>query len=249
MDNNISTWQTIQMRNYVKEIKKNFTKAKPTDWAILLNIVFLLVVFLLDKIYDSSTISKKVWIGILVVCLSIPSLVIIMSSQKTKSENRRKKLVLPPKEIVTLFDDEICYKLMSSISFCTLLKDMKTISSKYESSLWEFYFTEALYYLNKSISLLSITSNNLSEAVFPDQEAGTEKLSITRLENACDLIQNIYEDIIATSNKMIEQLGKNGVSVETQIATAKYYHSSFTEFYKRVEEISSSIQSADRRCN
>ena len=126
---------------------------------------------------------------------------------------------------------------------------MKTISCKEEASLWEFYFTEALYYLNKSISLLSIISNNLSEAVSPDQEAGTEKLSIARLENVSDLIQEIYEDIILTSNMMKGQLDKYGVSVETQIATARFYHSSFTEFCKRVEKISSSIQLEDCRCN
>lgn len=242
MDKNINTWQTIQMRNYIKEIKNGLAKAKSTDWAILINVVCMLSAFLLDKIFVEITVPRYAWEIILFGSIIFTILIVIVDHNKSKNEASVRRSVLPPREIVSLFDDEVCYKLMSAVSFTRSFKNMGVIRSKEDALLWEFYFTEALYYLEKSVSLLFVMENNLSEVVSMDSDAGIEKLSIARLKNACELISETYDSIMVTAKAMGSQLAQYDVCVETQCKTAQEYRSSFFDFYGRVERLEKNVK-------
>ena len=116
---NINDWQTIQTRNYVKRIKESVVVSKPTDWAITIDIFLLFVAFLLDRIFADSPngISRCTWIVIFAVGVILTLVPILITSLRN---TRLKKLqrILPPNEtIVTAFDEEVCYKLMSAVSF------------------------------------------------------------------------------------------------------------------------------------
>ena len=239
---NINDWQTIQTRNYVKEIKDSITKVKSTDWAVFFDVLLLLIAFLLDKIFDDSKLSKGIWIGLLII-VGFGSIVFFYTERKRiKQKERTEKYILPPKEIVALFDDEVCYKIMSAISFLDHLKSTITIKDKEAAVLTEFYCTETLYYANKSVSLLVLISSNLSNAVSLDSDAGPEKISINRLENICRLINTIYDDTLWTITNAQVLLMNYNITMAAQVETSQMYRQAFTDFETQVNTIKKALE-------
>lgn len=234
---NINDWQTIQTRNYVKEIKESITRVKSTDWAVLIDVLLLLIAFLLDKIFDNSTLSRGIWIGLLIIGVAGSGVFFFIERQRLRQKQRTNKFILPPKEIVALFDDEVCYKLMSAVSFLDHLKSTITINDKETAVLTEFYCTETLYYTNKSVSLLVLISSNLSNAVSLDSDAGPEKISISRLENTCRLLNTIYDDTLSAINRTKASLKNYNITLDAQVQTSQMYRQGFVDFETQVSTL------------
>ena len=198
-DININDWQTIQTRNYVKRIKESVAASKPTDWAITLDIFLLFISFTLDRIFSDSPICipRYIWIIILATGLLF-TIGIILISQMKKAHIEYLRKILPPYDvIVTAFDEEVCYKLMSAVSFVDNLQSLKK-SSKFstdmDKSLGRFYYSEVIYYLNKAIDILKQYESSLSDVlVLEGNENGTKKIGVGRVENVCELIDSIYD--------------------------------------------------------
>ena len=195
---NINDWQTIQTRNYVKKIKESISSAKATDWAIVIDIFLLLVSFLLDKIYEESEIPKCVW-SILLLAGIFSTIIVLGIFQIRKARIERLIKILPShEEIVASFDEEVCYKLMSAVSFLDNLKALnieKKDSSDLDRSLAIFYYSEVIYYLNKAISILFSCSKSLTDVLTLISVDTTPQIAVERVENVCELVDAIYAEL------------------------------------------------------
>ena len=204
---NINDWQTIQTRNYVKKIKELLSNPQAAELAIFVDVALLLFSFLLERIFENSRISTYIWIIILILGLGLSCYIIISAIVKQKIVEKYSDQLLPYDEIIALFDDEVCYKLMSALSFCEQLENLSITSptNKCEPSLAIFYDLEATYYLNKAISILGAIKASLSDIISYDENTISSNgiLSYDRIENVCDLIESIQKRL----NSSITSLG------------------------------------------
>ena len=196
----INDWQTIQTRNYIKRIKESTTVSKASDWAIVLDVFLLFVSFLLDRLFaDSPTyVPRYIWLIILFLGFILTGGIILFSRIKKRHLDYLQKILPPYETIVTAFDEEVCYKLMSAASFVDNLQSLfnqkpaKPFSNMGEP-LKKFYYSEVIYYLNKAIDILAQYQASLSNILVLDgSETSTKKIDIGRMENVCELIDSIY---------------------------------------------------------
>lgn len=206
----INDWQTIQTRNYVKKIKESLSTPQATEIAIIVDVVLILFSFLLGKIFEDTKISNVTWLIIMAAGLIIPGGLILKAYSKKRKADKYSNQILPYDEIIALFDDEICYKLMSALSFS---KQLETLSSgagiiNVEPSLAIFYDLEATYYLNKAISILGTIKASLSDIISFDESFSTSDgiLSYDRLQNACELIKSIRSQLTTSINSLSKRM-------------------------------------------
>lgn len=211
---NINDWKTIQLQNDVKYIKRNSIRSSAANWSLVVDVFLLLLAFVLDNIFSESTEQtyNLVWIVIAFLGVLIPIIITVVEFIKLKHHERISRIIMNSKDIVSMFDDEICYLIMSAETFYTNLKELTTkIHDRQNALLAEFYFIETEYYLNKSVNLILRMENNLS-SVIDEADITKSRISKRRLNNSINLIACIYEELFSlealfssdnTKNKLV----------------------------------------------
>lgn len=193
---NINDWKIIQMRNDVKYIKRHAVGNNAAGWSLVIDVFLVLLAFTLDRIFsDSSTETiSAMWIAIAVGGLFIPAGLFIWETIKVRRIEKISRRVINVKELVAIFDDEICYMIMSAETFNKSIKEMKIINSRQAALLLEFNVIEAEYYLNKAVQLILKMDNNLI-AVLDEDDLTKNHISRARLVNAIRLLASFYEEL------------------------------------------------------
>lgn len=167
----VNDWQTIQTRKDTRSIRKSISYNRAVDLSVLVELFLLIVGFCLDNIFGSESLPDSVWIILSIIAILIPSSIFLIVWLVRVQKVESLKQVHDVREMITMFDDELCYYVMTASSFFesiidnkstaitapnytpdTKSLDMTTINSK----LQEFYYIEASYYLNKSVNVLCL---------------------------------------------------------------------------------------------
>lgn len=241
----INDWQTLQTRKEIQNIRKTMAENKTASWTIVIELILVLAGFFLNNIFptpaavavfDSTTgqiISQTTnsgvnwpWVTLSVLALGIPLVIAIRTFVKKKREEAREKLVRNTHEMITKFDDEVCYYIMTADSFIeamnNLQKDFAPVDNaayvaeseqntgKPDDEMYSFYQIEASYYLNKSAFILNLMENNLKNLV--EKKDGTDnshgqKISYFRFNNVLTIMRDMYLKLGVN----VEQIDKEGV--------------------------------------
>ena len=218
---NINDWKVIQMQNDVKYIKRNTMHKNAANWSLVIDVFLVLLSFVLDRIFEDKEITSCLWIVIAISGVAIPLILVTIETVKIKRTEKISLRVMNSRELVKMFDDEICYMIMSAESFANSLKNTEKIDSRQKALLFEFYVIETEYYLNKAVYLLLKMDNNLS-AVIDDSNIVENHISRERLINAVSLIASIYEALFNSSQDQTSILNKFSVNVNLTNSMENY---------------------------
>lgn len=231
---NINDWKVIQMQNDVKYIKRNTMHKNAANWSLVIDVFLVLLAFVLDRIFGDEEITNYLWVIIAIIGVVVPLLLVVIEAVKIKRTEEISLRVLNTKELVKIFDDEICYMIMSAESFINSLKNTHEIDSRQKALLFEFYVIETEYYLNKAVYLLLKMDNNLS-GVIDDNNIVYNHITKERIINAISLIASIYEELFSFTDKKNTVL--NSFSVRINLDHSMESYKSLQEFADRKKDM------------
>lgn len=232
---NINDWKTIQTRNDIKYIKRKLTGSSAASWSLVFDVFLLLLSFVLDNIYEDRCRTNIVWVIIAILGAALPVLFFFIGFFNSKRKESISRKVTNARELVDLFDDEICYLIMSAESFCNSLKSSQdSVDSRQKALLQEFFFIETGYYLNKAVTLILKMDNNLSVVVHEDDIANN-RISKKRLVNAICLIASIYDELFQSIQMQKDKL--EGFSVYLDSATLYMCYTELKQFARERSDV------------
>lgn len=200
----INDWLTLQTRKDLTFIRRNL-EHESVNYAIFADLFIALFSFVLDHILrtvDANTglveqISPSwLWIVTAILLVAVPAIIFIFSYRKKKKYQSDEKMVMPVEYLVDLFDNEICYNVMTADSMRDHMLDE---SESIEKEIQQFYFIEALYYANKTSTQLNRFKNQGRNAIRAGDSI--EGVSFIRFRNVCEIIMNIYKALNDFSTK------------------------------------------------
>lgn len=226
---NINDWKLIQMRNDVKYIKRRAMGNNAASWSLVVDVFLVLLAFVLDRFFSDSNVDNIniLWVIIGIVGVIIPVSLFFAETIRAKKAEKISLRVRNAKELVAVFDDEICYMIMSADEFNKNLKKIETNDSRQTALLLEFYIIEAEYYLNKAVQLLLGMDNNL-KAVLDDNDLTRNHISKARLVNAISLLASFYEELFDFYKKKSDMMNQNLVHID--LSTMRGCYESLKEF-------------------
>lgn len=193
----LNDWLTLQTRKDISLLRRSL-KHEPIRIAILIDVGIAVVSTCLDNIYSSkdnaSNSPSVLWWIIVAATLLVTIGGIYLSIRFEKKKVLDRKVSPPIAELVDLFDNEVCYNIMTADSMDDhLILDEKTGKIKSDDEVQKFYFIEACYYLNKAIGQLFRFKVLGKEAIFRE-EIGSG-ISMMRFKNVCSIIQSNYQHL------------------------------------------------------
>ena len=231
---NINDWKIIQMRNDLKFIKRNAIRNNAANWSLVVELFLVLLAFVLDRSVADSQKVNTIWGVIAAGAIIIPLVLFMIESIKIKHAEEVSRRVLNTKELVEIFDDEICYMIMSAESFSKNLSFCSTVDSRQTALLLEFYTIEIGYYLNKAVRLLLKMDNNLT-GVLDTKNLTHNHISKVRLINSIRLIVSIYQDLFEFSESKTDILKEYSVVLDP--SDEKAHYQSLKDFVERKQHL------------
>ena len=231
---NINDWKVIQMRNDVKYIKRNIMGNSAANWSLVVDVFLVLLAFVLDQIFGETEGFNVWWVIIATAGVLLPLAFFVAEVIVIKRRERISRRVLNTKELVQMFDDEICYMIMSAETFNKNLKVTDKIDSQQSALLIEFHAIEVSYYLNKAVHLILKMDNNLTE-VLDEDDITKNHISKERLVNSIRLIASLYEELFAFAETKSADLAKFSVALKLKDAKEKY--NSLKKFVDRKKKL------------
>lgn len=200
------------------------------NWSLVVDVLLLLLAFVLDRIFGDAEGFNIWWAVIAVGGVIIPLLLFAIEAIRNRRLERISRRVLNAKELVQMFDDEICYMIMSAETFNKNLKKTEEIKSQQTALLLEFYTIEVSYYLNKAVHLILKMDNNLT-GVLDEDDVTKNHISKSRLINSIRLIASVYEELFDFASSKSKELANYSVVLDLSETKTKY--ESLKEFVKR----------------
>lgn len=123
------------------------------------------------------------------------------------------------KEFLDAFDNEIVYYTLISESYCSMLAEALASKEAHASAIPEdmihFYYIQASYYFQKTITELSSINNIADKVLSSNANDVIEKklISLPRYKNVKKLLEIIYNDI-ETNKSLIKGLDTNELIIE-----------------------------------
>lgn len=231
---NINDWKIIQMRNDVKYIKRKALGNNAANWSLVVDVFLVLLAFVLDRSAGKQETPQIFWTIIAICGIIIPIVFLTVEKIKIKRTEEISRRVLNTKELVDMFDDEICYMIMSAETFNKKLQNYSTVDSRQGALMLEFYAIEVEYYLNKAVQLLLKMDNNLT-GVLDTKDITQNHISKIRLINSISLIVSIYKELFDFEEQQKETLHK--YSVLFDLTDSKKYYNALKDFAERSKDL------------
>lgn len=229
-----NNWQEFVTQKYIKNIYEKISKKDYTKTFILADLFFLVLGIVLDRLYDlfSDEFMSRYLTILLVVLLVITILKFINIIFKQINKFIKWKNVSlvkdTPDEMKIIFNDIICYDIITSKSYSNLMQS-KCIDSNEKF----YYYIECSYYRNKVIKQLFLMIQSISDIFSEnsDEIFYYNKISIARLEN----IIKIVKDISNSLDDCTDISNDNDLSLIKE-ENDRYYHN-FIEFERKCKEV------------
>lgn len=200
----INDWQAIQSRKEIQNIRRLIRTEKAASWSIVFEVALLITGFCLDNVFSETQKTNGLWIAVSSVAVIVPILVFIAEVVIQKRKRNALKQVRDVHEIINMFDDEVCYYVMTAGSFLDtkigVAKNHTNETGTDCRELRRFYIIEASYYLNKSVGILGLMKNNLGNIVErmdlnSDRIPSVSQISFYRFQNTVLLMSCMYQNI------------------------------------------------------
>ena len=184
-------WQSFSLKKDIEIISKKIKNSNAIQLSFFAEISLVVLGAALANIISGNQIF---WIVISILSF-IPALFLIIKAVRQKyRESRTGNDMVRPKDFIDSFDNSICYYVLMSKSYYSML--MKSIHGKKKISIdvQRFYYIEASYYMNKAIAELSPIVKIADKVLTKDTNQVIEKrmISIARYHNIKNLLKTIY---------------------------------------------------------
>ena len=196
----VNDWLTLQTRKDLTYIRRNL-EHKTINYAIFADLFIAFLSFVLDHalwpVSDAKTCTAEelapswYWICTALLLAVVPVIIFINSYIHKRQHLTDMKMVMPVEYLINLFDNEICYNVMTADSMRDHFLDS---SVDLENVIKKFYFIETLYYVNKTIAHLYYFKNQGQNAIHTKNTL--DGISYIRFKNACEIVYNIYTALL-----------------------------------------------------
>lgn len=211
----INDWQTIQSRKEIQNIRRIVSSDKSINWSIVFELFLIFLGFCVDNIWGKEDAPDWLWIILSIIGFVVPLGVFCYGRYSQKEKKESEKQVRAVHEMITMFDDELCYYVMTAGSLLDSKPDDSVTHGNDENELLRFYFIEASYYLNKSVSILYLMLNNFENLIEPcgaQNMYHNSKIAFYRFQNVLLLMSTMYKKIdtqLSNCDNMHEVLTEN----------------------------------------
>ena len=201
MNNKVNEWQELSLKKDIEKILRYLKKKRKTELFLSVEATIALLTLYLD-VFDKK--DASVMRTIIFVIIVLITTITIIYYLKTKIESLKNKYKtynsFSMHELVDLFDNDICYCIMTANSYYEMLKN---VSAGQNNNIFEFYYIETWYYINK-------TKYQLQRMIYkekdiftndPNQIVNKNMISLTRLLNIIALIESLQNEIESLTKK------------------------------------------------
>lgn len=197
----VNDWLTLQTRKDLTYIRRDLEHGS-INHAIFADLFIALFAFVMDHvlwtIVDPNTGAVEqatpslYWIGTAVLLIIVPAIIFLCNYLKRNRYQADVKMVMPVDYLVDLFDNEICYNVMTADS---MRDHMLNANGSIREEIQKFYYIEALYYANKATTQLYHFKNQGQKAI--QTSTSFEGVAYVRFQNVCEIVFMIYKELVA----------------------------------------------------
>lgn len=223
----INDWQIIQTRKELQTIRRRLKDEKAANTVIITELMLVVVGFCLNNTTAGQVSINLPWIIIAGIAIILAILLPAIRWCRNRMKKNRLKLIKDPHEVISLFDDELCYYVMTALSFLeaqpSTISGLDTPSHTQKHEVEMFYYIEASYYLNKCVMILNLMRNNWGNLVEKNEDTqfhDSSKISFYRFKNTITLLAQSYIQINHVCNQHTppnERMLKENHSYMTQL--------------------------------
>ncbi|MDF2589432.1 MAG: hypothetical protein K0S41_3273 [Anaerocolumna sp.] len=202
---NATEWQSFSIKKDIESINKNTKRSEEIQLTAMIEICLSLLSVAGSFIFDGEHIN--IYWSIVAIALAIAPLIWIIRILFSFISSRIKpgKDLMNKKDLIDIFDNEVCYYVMMAESYYQMyLENKDQNDNSKDVDIRRFYLIESCYYLEKTIQELSLMANS-PKRVFSnnvDEIYYYKKVSISRLIN----ILNIIKSLLALIEDSVEYI-------------------------------------------
>jgi hypothetical protein len=191
---NATEWQSFSIKKDIESINKNTKRSEEIQLTAMIEICLSLLGVAGSFIFNGDNIN--VYWGIVSIALAIAPLIWIVRIIVSFFSSRLKpgKDLMNKKDLIDIFDNEVCYYVMMAESYYQMYLENKDLDANSKDvDIRRFYLIESCYYLEKTIQELSLMANSPKRVFSNDVEEIYiyKKVSISRLINILNIIKSL----------------------------------------------------------
>lgn len=227
---NFTDWQEFSLKKDIEKISKQVEKGKKAFYCFVWEALVFFFTLFLDHFFEISSSESNCSLFLVWILLALSPLILLVFSVPIKLSiqlKKAKKGIVLTKDYVDIFDNQICYWVMTGRSY------YETITKTRDVSEVIFCYQEASYYINKAIfelyKMLPIITKVFSDEV--DEVKKGKVISISRLVNVIQLILDFKPQIEVRDDNGEIFINSNGIILKGQIG-----HKKIIQFQKEIDK-------------
>lgn len=218
----INEWQEMALKKDTEAILKKIVSNEPVFLSLSWEIIIAVGSIIIDHLFDIESVSIYIWYFCFAAAIIPPILILFFRAKKwIDSVERVRAGKLSIRKFIDTFDNQICYCVMTSNSYCNLLESLPE-EKKIEKV---FLFQEGSYYNNRSIQELCRMQPVISK-VFSDNQATVFKDNLVSLSRLLSMLEMMNECQLKLDRNIADQ--KDCSIVQDQVTINN-------KFYERIK--------------
>ena len=209
-------WQSFSLKKDIEAISKKIKNSNDIQLSFFAEISLVVFGVAFGNIFADAHKEAILWI-VLSALSFIPALILIGKALLQKYiENRPGSDMIKPKDFIDSFDNSICYYVLMSESYYSMLIDITQKNDTISPEVQSFYYIEASYYMNKAIAELSPIVKIPDKVLTMDTNHIVEKrlISIARYYNLKNLLETICA-FLEQQKQIVGSLEKGNIIIQT----------------------------------
>lgn len=204
----INDWIAIQTRKDITYIRRNL-EHNSINYAIFADMFIAVLSFVLDHVFwtvtdsDTGKIEQVApswyWIVIAILLFMVPLIIVFIGRFRRRRFLFDIKMVKPVEYLINVFDNEICYNIMTADTMRDHLLDG---NNTLREDIQKFYYIEAAYYVNKASHQLFEFKNQGINSI--QTESSFDGIPYIRFLNVSEIIHNTYNMLITFARSRSE---------------------------------------------
>lgn len=111
-------WQDMALKKDTETIIKSINSHEPVFFSLCIEIIVAVGAVIIDHFFDKEAVNPWIWIIATIIAVIVPLYMVILKLVKWISAIKRvKKGKLGVRQFVDLYDNQICYYVMTSNSY------------------------------------------------------------------------------------------------------------------------------------
>lgn len=221
-------WQEMALKKDMETIIKKLNAQEPIIISLCWEIVLALGTIIVDHLFDTENMNMCMWVFVVILAVIPPVVIIVIKMYKWVSALKRVNAgIYDVKNMVDIFDNQICYWVMMCNSYCNLLSEIDKKNEKI------FLYQEGCYYNNKSMQTL-YHMKPIIDKVFSDKKEEIIKNNIVAVYRLLSLLEMMNQYQLDLDG-CVEDI-KNDSVIQEQVEINETYQGQICQFIDDVNK-------------